>query len=54
MNYNPFHAFSPILHAWGFSNFPGDCTVFLAADPEIEYLFYGAPSGSINLLALLQ
>ena len=28
MNYNPFHASSRILHAWGFSNFPDDGTVY--------------------------
>ena len=28
--------------------------VFLDEDPEIEYLFCGAPSGSETLLALLQ
>ena len=28
VNYNPFHASSSILHAWGFGNFPDDGTVY--------------------------
>ena len=36
----------PSWSLWRHSRDSGDAAVFLAEDPEIEYLFCGAPSGS--------